>query len=398
MALSAQQIQTAKPKDKEYKLSDERGLYLLVKPNGSRYWRMKYRFAGKEKKLSIGIYPDISLSDARIKRDEARKLLAEGYDPSEQKKLEKLAKKITVENTFKSIAIEWHTYKSSEWSGSYAKSVLDALDKDIFPYLAKRPIAEIFPLEMLEILRMIEKRGALEKMRKVRQFCNKIFSYAIATGRATVNPAAELTETLKAPKTKHFPHLTTQELPELLQKLSEYTGSPITRLATKLLLLTGVRTIELRAASWSEFDLDNALWLIPEKRMKMRRPHSVPLSKQVLDILKELHAFTGQYQLVFPGRCNINQPMSEASINMVLKRLGYDGKATGHGFRHTMSTILHEKGYNSAWIETQLAHIDKNAIRGTYNHAQYMDGRRKMMQWYADYIDELECGAGNMVV
>ncbi|HEM7189281.1 TPA: tyrosine-type recombinase/integrase [Providencia rettgeri] len=390
MALSARQIQTAKPKDKEYKLSDERGLYLLVKPNGARYWRMKYRFAGKEKKLSIGVYPDISLADARVKRDEARKLLAEGNDPSEQKKLEKLAKKITVENTFKAIANEWHTHKSSEWSESYAESVLDALDKDIFPYLAKRPIAEILPLEMLEILRMIEKRGALEKMRKVRQFCNQIFRYAIATGRATVNPAAELTGTLKAPKIQHFPHLTAQELPELLQKLSGYSGSPITRLATKLLLLTGVRTIELRAAHWSEFDFDNALWLIPEERMKMRRPHSVPLSKQVIEILKELHAFTGQYQLVFPGRCNINQPMSEASINMVLKRIGYDGKATGHGFRHTMSTILHEKGFNSAWIEIQLAHKDKNSIRGTYNHAQYLKGRSEMMQWYADYIDSLE--------
>lgn len=396
MALSARQIQTAKPKDKEYKLSDERGLYLLVKPNGARYWRMKYRFAGKEKKLSIGVYPDVSLADARVKRDEARKLLAEGNDPAEQKKLEKLAKKITVENTFKAIAIEWHTHKSSEWSESYAESVLDALDKDIFPYLAKRPIAEILPLEMLEILRMIEKRGALEKMRKVRQFCNQIFRYAIATGRATVNPAAELTGTLKAPKTKHFPHLTAQELPEFLQKLSEYTGSPITRLATKLLLLTGVRTIELRAAHWSEFDFDTALWLIPEERMKMRRPHSVPLSKQVLEILKELHAFTGQYQLVFPGRCNINQPMSEASINMVLKRIGYDGKATGHGFRHTMSTILHEQGFNSAWIEMQLAHKDKNSIRGTYNHAQYLEGRREMMQWYADYIDSLRNG-GNIV-
>ncbi|QXX82814.1 MULTISPECIES: tyrosine-type recombinase/integrase [unclassified Providencia] len=390
MALTARQIQAAKPKDKEYKLADERGLYLLVKPNGARYWRMKYHFAGKEKKLSIGVYPDVSLADARVKRDEAKNLLTKGSDPSEQKKLEKLAKKITVENTFKAIAIEWHTHKSSEWSESYAESVIDALDKDIFPYLAKRPIAEILPLEMLEILRMIEKRGALEKMRKVRQFCNQIFRYAIATGRATVNPAAELTGTLRAPKTQHFPHLTAQELPELLQKLSGYSGSPITRLATKLLLLTGVRTIELRAAHWSEFDFDNALWLIPEERMKMRRPHSVPLSKQVIEILKELHALTGQYQLVFPGRCNINQPMSEASINMVLKRIGYDGKATGHGFRHTMSTILHEKGFNSAWIEIQLAHKDKNSIRGTYNHAQYLEGRSKMMQWYADYIDSLE--------
>ncbi|ELY3194248.1 site-specific integrase, partial [Salmonella enterica] len=206
---------------------------------------------------------------------------------------------------------------------------------------------------------------------------------------ATINPASELTGTLTAPKTNHFPHLTAEELPVFLTQLAKYHGSPITRIATNLLLLTAVRTIELRAAEWSEFDFDNALWTIPENRMKMRRKHIVPLSNQVVALLQELRAMTGHYQLVFPGRCNINKPMSEASINMVLKRIGYDGKATGHGFRHTMSTILHEQGFNSAWIELQLAHVDKNSIRGTYNHAQYLEGRREMMQWYADYIDSL---------
>lgn len=253
--------------------------------------------------------------------------------------------------------------------------------------MGKRPVAEILPLEMLDVLRLIEKRGSLEKLRKVRQFCNQIFRYAIATGRATINPASELTGTLTAPKTNHFPHLTAEELPAFLTKLAKYHGSPITRIATNLLLLTAVRTIELRAAEWSEFDFDNALWTIPENRMKMRRKHIVPLSNQVVALLQELRAMTGHYQLVFPGRCNINKPMSEASINMVLKRIGYDGKATGHGFRHTMSTILHEQGFNSAWIELQLAHVDKNSIRGTYNHALYLDNRRAMMQWYADYID-----------
>ncbi|HFO6081300.1 TPA: tyrosine-type recombinase/integrase [Escherichia coli] len=315
MALTARQVETARPKEKDYKLSDERGLYLLVKTTGARYWRLKYRIAGKEKKLALGVYPDVSLAEARIKRDDARKIISEGGDPGEKKRKEKL--------------------------------------------------------------------------RKVRQYCNQIFRYAIATGRATVNPASELTSTLAAPKAAHFPHLRADELPVFLRKLAEYHGSPVTRMATNLLLLTGLRTIELRSAEWSEIDFDNALWTIPESRMKMRRKHVVPLSRQVTDILQQLKTFSGQYRLVFPGRCDINKPMSEASINMVLKRIGYDGRATGHGFRHTMSTILHEQGFNSAWIEMQLAHVDKNSIRGTYNHALYIDGRREMMQWYADYIDSL---------
>ena len=390
MPLNARQVETAKPKDKEYKLTDERGLYLLVKPNGSKYWRLKYRIAGKEKKLAIGVYPDFSLADARLKRDEARKLLADGLDPSEQKQLEKQAQKITTENTFHTLALEWHAYKSKSWSEGYAESVLEALGKDIFPHVGKRPVAEIKPLEMLAVLRMIEKRGALEKMRKVRQYCNQIFRYAIATGRAEINPAAELTSTLTAPKSAHFPHFTAGELPAFLTALAGYHGSPLTRLATRLLLLTGVRTIELRAAEWKEFDFEQRLWEVPAKRMKMRRIHLVPLSEQVVTILQELQAITGSYRLVFPGRNDVNKPMSEASVNMVLKRIGYDGKATGHGFRHTLSTILHEKGFNTAWIELQLAHADKNSIRGTYNHAQYLDDRREMMQWYADYIDSLE--------
>ncbi|AQZ79537.1 tyrosine-type recombinase/integrase [Escherichia coli] len=389
MALTARQVETARPKEKDYKLSDERGLYLLVKTTGARYWRLKYRIAGKEKKLALGVYPDVSLAEARIKRDDARKIISEGGDPGEKKRKEKLTQKISATNTFHALATEWHQHKSLSWSESYARSVLEALDKDIFPYLGKRSVTDILPLEMLEILRRIEKRGSLEKLRKVRQYCNQIFRYAIATGRATVNPASELTSTLAAPKAAHFPHLRADELPVFLRKLAEYHGSPVTRMATNLLLLTGLRTIELRSAEWSEIDFDNALWTIPESRMKMRRKHVVPLSRQATDILLQLKTFSGQYRLVFPGRCDINKPMSEASINMVLKRIGYDGRATGHGFRHTMSTILHEQGFNSAWIEMQLAHVDKNSIRGTYNHALYLDGRREMMQWYSDYIDSL---------
>lgn len=395
MALTARQVETAKPKEKDYKLSDERGLFLLVKTSGARYWRMKYRIAGKEKKLSIGVYPEVTLADARLKRDEARKVIAEGGDPSEKKQLEKLSRKISVENTFKTIAMEWHTYKSASWSEDYAESVLEALGKDIFPYVGRRPVAEILPLEMLEVLRLIEKRGSLEKLRKVRQYCNQIFSYAIATGRATVNPTAELTSTLTSPKTNHFPFLLGDDFTGLISKLAGYDGTSLTYKATILMMLTGTRTIELRSAEWQEFDFDNALWTIPASRMKMRRPHLVPLSKQALVIIRELYAYSSRYRFVFPGRCDVNKSMSAGTINMMLKRLGYNGLATGHGFRHSMSTILHDKGFHTDWVEVQLSHMDKNKIRGTYNHAMYLDRRREMMQWYADHIDSLINGAEN---
>ncbi|MDK1689158.1 tyrosine-type recombinase/integrase [Cronobacter malonaticus] len=392
MPLSARQIDVAKPKEKEYKLADSGGLYLLVKPNGSKYWRLKYRVAGKEKKLSIGVYPDISLADARLKREEARKVIALGGDPSEEKKVEKQVRKATVENTFQALAIEWHEYKRPNWSKGYAEDLLEAFHNDIFPDIGKRPIADIKPLEMLTTLRKLEKRKVFDKLRKIRQACSQVFRYAIVTGRAEQNPASELASALPPPKAQHYPHLLPDELPTFLQALSGYSGSPITQLATRILLMTGVRTVELRLAEWHEFDLIKKVWEVPQERMKMRRPHMVPLSRQVVESLELLYAITGRYKLVFPGRNDITRPISEASINQVIKRIGYHGKATGHGFRHTMSTILHEQGFNSAWIELQLAHVDKNSIRGTYNHAQYLDKRREMMQWYADYIDSLESG------
>lgn len=396
MKLNARQVDTSKPKDKAYKLADGGGLYLLVNTSGSKYWRLKYRIAGKEKLLALGVYPDVTLAEARQKRDDARKIIAAGGDPAESKKEEKAALKAVIENTFEAVAREWHAYKTPNWSQGYADDLMEGLQKDIFPSIGQRPVSEIKPLEMLDTLRKIEARGVLDKLKKIRQACNQIFRYAIVTGRAENNPASELVGALASPKQKHFPHLLAQELPAFLQALSTYQGSKITQLATKLLALTGVRTIELRKAEWTEFDLDKAIWQVPIERMKMRRPHLVPLSKQALDILHQLKEITGRYTLVFAGRNDITQPMSEASINQVIKRLGYHGKATGHGFRHTMSTILHEQGYNTAWIETQLAHVDKNTIRGTYNHAQYLEGRREMLQWYADYLDGLE-HSGNVV-
>ncbi|MCV9879499.1 tyrosine-type recombinase/integrase [Brenneria izbisi] len=394
MKLTARQINAAKPKEKSYKLADGGGMYLEVLPNGTKSWRMKYRVGGKEKRVVFGLYPTITLAEARSKRDEAKKLLANGGDPSEEKQVEKQAKIASVNNSFKLIALEWHEHKRPNWSKGYAEDILEYLKKDIFPYLGKRPITDIKPKDMLDVLRKMEQRGVLDKLKKTRQACRQIFTYAIVSGRAEYNPVTDLAGVLKAPKQKHFPHLLADELGPFIQALNGYSGSRITQIATRLLMLTGLRTIELRSAEWQEIDFGKKIWQIPKERMKMRRPHLVPLSTQVYDLLSELQNITGGFQLVFPGRNDSSKSMSEASINQVIKRVGYDKKLTGHGFRHTMSTILHEQGFNSAWIELQLAHVDKNSIRATYNHALYLDGRREMLQWYADYVDKL--GKGNI--
>lgn len=392
MPLTDIKVKTAKPMDKAYKLTDGGGMYLLVKPNGSKYWRLKYRFVGKEKMLSIGVYPDVSLADARQKRDEARKVLAAGGDPGEVKKADKLAQKLSTENTFEAIAREWHRQKADRWSLRYRDEIIDTFEKDIFPYLGRRPIAEIKPMELLETLRRLEKRGALEKMRKVRQRCGEVFRYAIVTGRAEYNPAPDLATALATPKKTHFPFLTAEELPYFIKDLAGYTGSVITKTGTQIIMLTGVRTQELRFARWQDIDFEKRLWEIPPEVMKMKRPHIVPLSEQVVELFQSLKPITGMYPLVFIGRNDRTKPISKESVNQVIELLGYKGRLTGHGFRHTMSTILHEQGFNSAWIETQLAHVDKNAIRGTYNHAHYLEGRREMMQWYGDYIESMSKG------
>lgn len=397
MTLTARQVETTKPKEKSYKLFDGGGLYLEVTAKGSRYWRMKYRFGGKEKRLAFGVFPTVTLAEAREMRNQAKKVLAAGGDPGEVKKEEKAIQKLSTGNTFEAIAREWHKSKADRWSLRYRDEIIDTFEKDIFPYIGKRPIAEIKPLELLETLRRMEKRGALEKMRKVRQRCGEVYRYAIITGRAEYNPAPDLATALTPPKKQHFPFLTAEELPYFLKDLAGYTGSVITKTATKIILLTAVRTQELRFARWQDIDLEKGIWEIPAEVMKMKRPHVVPLSKQVIELFNSLKPLSGHYELVFIGRNDHRKPISKESVNQVIELLGYKGRLTGHGFRHTMSTILHEKGYNSAWIETQLAHIDKNAIRGTYNHAQYMDGRREMMQWYADYMDELESSLDNVV-
>lgn len=389
MTLTDLQIRRAKPQDKPYTLNDGQGLSLLINPDGSKGWRFRFRFAGKARLMSFGSYNQVSLAEARNKRDMARRQVANGIDPVEDRKARRTALKRSVENSFESVSREWHASKADRWTVTYREEIIKTFEQDVFPYIGKRPIGEIKPLELLEVLRRIEKRGALEKTRKVRQRCGEVFRYAIITGRAEYNPAPDLAIALAVPKQKHHPFLSVEELPHFVKDLEGYTGSLITKNATRIVMLTGVRTQEMRFARWHEVDLDKGLWEIPAERMKMRKPHLVPLSTQVIEIFKQLKPMTSHYPYIFIGRNNRSKPISKESVTQVIKKLGYKGHATGHGFRHTMSTILHENGFNSAYIELQLAHVDKNTIRGIYNHAQYLVQRKAMMQWYADFLTNM---------
>ncbi|MGR5943356.1 tyrosine-type recombinase/integrase [Enterobacter sp. C4G1] len=392
MALTDIQIKRAKPQDKPYTLNNGQGLSLLINPDGSKGWRFRFRFAGKARLMSFGSYDLVGLAEAREKRDTARKQVANGIDPVEERKAQKLAQQLSTENSFEAIRREWHSNKVDRWTVAYREEIIKTFEQVVFPFIGKRPISEIKPLELLEVLRRIEKRGALEKTRKVRQRCGEVYRYAIITGRAEYNPAPDLAIALGVPKQKHHPFLSAEELPHFIRDLEEYTGSIITKNAAKIVMLTGVRTQEMRFVTWDEIDLEKEIWEIPAERMKMRRPHIVPLSTQVVDLFNQLKPVTGHYPYIFIGRNNRSKPISKESVSQVIELLGYKGRATGHGFRHTMSTILHEKGFDSVWIEMQLAHVDKNTIRGTYNHALYLDKRKSMMQEYADYFMDLSTG------
>ena len=400
MALTNTAVTNAKPKSKPYKLSDSGGLYLYVTPTGLKSWRLKYRLDGKERVLTIGKYANkskqgVSISEARQARDEAKQLLTEGIDPSKEKQRKKHVVKNQQADTFEIIAREWWIARKSAWTESHANSVKRSLEQNVFPTLGKRPVADITPQEVLQMIKQIESRGAHEIASKVLQRCNAIYRYAITTSRAVHNSAADLREALKTPEKKHYPALTAKELPDFLEKLEGYDGHIQTKLATKLLVLTFVRTGELRGALWDEFDLKKREWNIPASRMKMKKDHLVPLSDQAIAILKELKPLSGHRDHVFPSRQNANKPMSENTILYALYKLGYHTKATGHGFRTTASTILNETGFNPDAIERQLAHVPKNKIRGTYNKAQYLPERKKMMQWWADYLDQQE-SSGNV--
>lgn len=388
VTLSDLQCKTAKPGEKSRKLSDSNGLYLEIMPNGSKYWRLKYRFGGKEKKLSIGVYPEISLSEAREQKEKARKLLANNIDPSEAKKEAKIQKKIEIEHTFEKIARQWHQNQIASWTPRHASYVLRRLEADIFPILGARDIKEITAPDLLAALRKIEARGAIDIAHRAHQTCGQIFRYAIATGKAERDVSSDLRGALKTRKKENYARLEAKELPEFLQKLEDYDGELQTKLAMKLLLLTFVRSGELRGARWEEIDLTKKEWRIPAERMKMRDPHIVPLSDQALAILEELKPMTGNREHVFPNR---NKPMTFISENTLLYsmyRMGYHSRATVHGFRATASTILNEHGFTPDVIERQLAHAERNKVRASYNHAQYLPERRKMMQWWGDYVED----------
>jgi integrase len=395
MPLTDTYLRAAKGAEKPYKKSDGGGLFILVQPDGKRYWRMAYRYAGKQKTLALGAYPLISLKEAREARDAAKKKLHQGMDPGEVRKAEKAAQKAETENAFETVAREWHAAQLHRWTPEHAGRVIRRLERDIFPRLGSRPIAEIEPPELLDVLREVEARGALDIVKRQREHVGQIFRFAIASGKARRDPAADLRGALKAaPPKKHRATLPRNELPAFLRQLEAYDGEVTTRLALKLIILTMVRTKELRGAEWGEFeDLrgDAPLWRIPALRMKMPREHLVPLSRQAVEILDALRPLTGHNKYLFPsgGKKGF---MSENTMLFALYRMGYHSRATVHGFRGVASTILNEHGFNSDWIERQLAHDEANKVRAAYNSAQYLQDRRKMLQWYADHLDALKTG------
>lgn len=393
MKLTNTKCKNAKPTQKSYKLFDGNGLYLEVMPNGSKYWRLKYRYLGKEKRLAFGVYPEITLNDARTQRENARELLAQSKDPSEIKKEEKRQRLLNSENTFEAIATEWHTHNSSKWSQRHAQTIEHRFKTDIFPHIGSRPINEISAPELLNTIKLIEKRGAYEVARRARQYCGQVFRYAIITGRAQSNPAQHLQGALKPVKRGHYAALEAKDLPEFLEILNrnETRLFPLTRYAVEMLLLTFVRTSELIKAKWSEFDLPRKTWTIPAERMKMGKSHIVPLSKQVITILKEIQLLSGNRDWLFPSQKNPKNHMSNNTILFALGRMGYKGKATGHGFRAlAMSTIKEHLGYRHEVVDRQLAHAHRNQVDAAYDRAKFLPERRKMMQEWADYLDQVQ--------
>ncbi|SUW45199.1 phage integrase [Aeromonas salmonicida] len=359
------------------KLADEKGLFLLVNKSG-KYWKLKYRHGGKEKKLALGVYPEVSLREARAKRDEARRVIAEGIDPGLVRKQSKVASRLVSENSLEVLAREWHQSQFALWSPGHATRVIESLEVDVFPDLGLVPITELTAPMILEALRKVEKRGATETAGRILQRVSAIMRYAIQTGRASYNPAQDLRGALKATKQEHRPALPRSELPEFFRRLEAEPLNPATRLALHLLMLTMTRPGEVRFARWDEFDMERAEWRIPAARMKMRTEHLVPLSRQALAVLDELHQLTGHCELLFPSERKLTNPMSENTLSYAMGRMGYKGIATPHGFRALASTTLNEEGFDPDVIERQLAHAERNKVRAAYHRAEYLDDRRKL--------------------
>lgn len=396
MPLTDTQIKVIKPEAKARKLADEKGLYLLLQPTGAKLWRLKYRFGGKEKLLALGSYPDVGLKDARNRRDEARKLLADGVDPSEQRKAQKAAGEMRAANSFEVICREWLEKWRTTVEPAQYKKALARLEKNVFPWLGGRPIAEITAPEVLAVMRRVDERGARYTAHKIKSEISQAFRYAVATGRVERDPCPDLRGAIPPAQGEHFAAITNpKETGELLRAIDAFRGTLVVKSALLLAPLVFVRPGELRKAEWSEIDFDKQEWNIPAKRMKARQPHLVPLSTQTVAILRELQPLTGRGVHVFAGR-DPKKPMSEAAVNAALRRMGYDTKTeiTGHGFRAMARTILHEElHFQPDVIEHQLAHKVPDALGSTYNRTKFLKARRKMMQRWSDYLGKLKAGA-----
>lgn len=394
MPLTAIAIRNAKPGPKPVRLYDSGGLYLEISPAGGRWWRFAYRFGGKRKLISLGVFQDIPLAVARERRDAVRKLLADGKDPGAKRKADKREVVNRAANNFEAVAREWYKRQAHVWKASHASDVLRRLEYNLFPEIGATPIADLTAPALLAALRKIEHRGAHDLAHRVLQVSGQIFRYGIATGRCERDLSTDLRGALAPHKGKHQAAITPEELPDLLRAIDGYTelGDRLTSQALRLLALTFVRTGELIGAQWKEFDLDSAVWIIPAERMKMKTEHVVPLSRQAVEILRAIRATGGESRYVFSGR-NLDKPISNNTMLFALYRMGYKGKMTGHGFRSVASTMLNETGFRADVIERQLAHGERNAIRGAYNRAEYLSERKAMMQQWADMLDALAQGA-----
>lgn len=399
MALTDIQVRTAKPQGKDYKLTDGEGLFLLVATSGGKRWRLKYRFGGKEKLLALGIYPDISLAEAREKRHEARNQVANGIDPGAERKALKKAlteQMAVIENSFEVVAREWHDKFSGQWTSGHAATIMDRLTRDVFPWLGSKPVSEVRPLDLLDVLRRVEGRGALETAHRIRTICGQVLRYATATGRAERDFAADLRGALPPVREKHHAALTDpKEVAELLRAIEGFKGTFHVKCALKLAPMLFVRPGELRQMEWSELELDSAQWDIPAEKMKMKLPHIVPLSSQAVSIFKELKPLTGSGRYVFPCHRSPLRPMTNNAVNAALRRMGYTSdEMTGHGFRAMARTILDEVlQVRPDFIEHQLAHAVKDPNGRAYNRTAHLVERKKMMQEWADYLDALKTGA-----
>lgn len=397
-ALSSVAISKARPKDKPYKLADEKGLFLLIHSNGGKYWRLKYRYDGKEKILALGVYPDVSLADARSRRDDARRLLANGIDPGIAKKQGALSVKESSLNSFEAIAREWMVKHLADRAPGHKQTVVDRLERNVFPWIGSRPIRDIAASDLLQVVRRIESRGATETARRVLGICGQVFRYAVSLGRAERDPSGDLHGMLpkkESAKAKHHASITDpKQVGELLRAIQGFQGSFVVKCALQLAPLVFVRPGELRGAEWREIDLEQAIWRIPDHRMKMKDTHIVPLSRQAVEIFRVIHPLTGEDKYVFPGLRSSSRPISENTVNAALRRLGYSKEEmTGHGFRSMASTLLHESGWPHDVIERQLAHAERSSVSAAYNYAQHLPERKKMMQAWADYLDSLASGA-----